>query len=120
VTPEPLDVRDEVMRRVRRKVDGRRARVRTAVTAAALVEQHDPVRVWVEEPAPPRSATRPGTAVQHEGGLAAGVSAELPVDPVPVADVEQPLVDRLDLSMERHRHHRSRAVPARMVGLRVR
>jgi hypothetical protein len=75
---EQLHVRDEALRRVRGKIDLRLAGVRRAVTASALIEQHDPVRGRIEHPAVPRRAPRPRSAVDHERRLAVGVPARLP------------------------------------------
>ena len=49
--PQKLDVLDQIVGCVSREVGGRVARVRTAPSAVALIEQHDPVFAWVEESA---------------------------------------------------------------------
>jgi hypothetical protein len=59
-----------------------------AAAAVALVEEHDPVALGVEEPAVPGRAAGAGAAVEHEGGLAARVAAALPEEDVPVPDLE--------------------------------
>jgi hypothetical protein len=38
--------------------------------------------------------------VEYDGGLAGGVAAQLPIDVLAVADVEQPVLVRIDLGME--------------------
>jgi hypothetical protein len=91
-------IRDEVLRRVRRQSTSGLAGVRRAPPASALIEQHDTVRGRIEQPAAPRRAARPGSAVDHERRLAVGVPARLPRHEVAVADVEHPVPIGLDLS----------------------
>jgi hypothetical protein len=74
--------------------------VRDAAPAAALVEQHDPVDGGVEQPALQRGRAAAGTAVQEHHRLAGLVPADLPVDPVPVPDVEHAVRVRVDRRVE--------------------
>ena len=96
VLAQLLHVRDQVRGGVDRQAGVRVAGVRRAAPAAALVEQHDPVALRVEAAAHVRHGALAGAAVQEHGGLAAGVAGGFPVDEVPVADVQHPLVVRLD------------------------
>ena len=66
VLAQRLDVGDQVPRRV---VDERR--VRRALAAAALVEEHDAVRRGIEEAPVARLGAEAGAAVQEDDGLAA-------------------------------------------------
>ena len=49
VRAEPFEIGQQMLRRVRREVDARIARVGCAAAAAPLVEQHDAVDVRIEE-----------------------------------------------------------------------
>ena len=102
VLAQPLHVGDQVVGRVGGHVDGGVARVREAAAAATLVEQDDPVSLGVEVAAASGAAARAGAAVHDERRLAGRVAARLPVDEVAVADVEQPVVVRLDRRERRH------------------
>jgi hypothetical protein len=74
--------------------------VRPAAAASALVEQQDAVCGRVEPASHPRAAPGSRPAVEYDGGLAGGVTAQLPVDVLAVADVEQPVLVRIDLGLE--------------------
>ena len=100
VPPEKFHVRDQVLGRVDGQIRGRIARVRSAPAAAALVEEDDPVDVGIEISAHARGTSRAGTAMEDDRGLAARVAADLPIDEVPVADVEHAVVVRLDFGVE--------------------
>jgi hypothetical protein len=63
--------------------------VRPAAAAVALVEQHDPVGRGVELAAVVGRAAGTRAAVDHQYRLSAGISADLPVDFVAIADIEQ-------------------------------
>ncbi len=99
---QELQVGDEVRGRVDPHVRLVGARVRGGAPAAALVEQHDPVRGGVEEPTEVRGAAGAGAAMQHDGGLAARIPARLPVDAVAAADLEHPVVVRFDARIRPH------------------
>jgi hypothetical protein len=104
VPAQELDVREQVVGRVGRQVDGRITGVRRTPAAAALVEQHDAVGIWIEVGQPARRGTRTRAAVEDDRGRAARVAAGLPVHPVPVADVEQAAVVRFGLRVRAGRH----------------
>jgi len=97
VLAQPLDVRDQVVRGVRREVGRKVACVRRAAPAPALVELDDAVGGGIEVAPPARPAAAPGPAVEGDSRLAVGVAGRLPVDPVPIADVEHARLVRLDL-----------------------
>ena len=78
------------------------AGVRRAPPAVALVELHDAVCRRVEEAARPRRAARARPAVQHHRRLPVRVAGGLPVDGVPVADVEHALCVRLYRGIAAH------------------
>ena len=100
VFTQPLHVRDQMVRGVAAQIRGRVGGVRGAASAAALVEEDDPVSVGVEPPPYDRAAARPRPAVHDERGLATGVAADLPVHEMAVADIEHPLLVRLDLRIQ--------------------
>jgi hypothetical protein len=54
-------------------------------------------------PAPPETAARPRSAVQDDGGLPGGLTADLPVHAIAVAHVQQPVVVRRDLRVQARR-----------------
>jgi hypothetical protein len=91
VLAQLLKVVDEVPRRV---VD--EARMRRALAAAALVEQHDAVRGGVEEAPHPRIRAATGPAVQEHDRLAARVAALFVVQLVHFRDAEPAGVVRAD------------------------
>ena len=95
---QQLDVGEEVPGGIAREVGVRRARVRLAASATALVEEDYAVGLRVEEPPLPRRTARPGAAVQDDGRLALRIPARLPVHEVAVAHVEQAVLVRLDLT----------------------
>ena len=99
VGSQELDIRDEVLRRVRRQVDVGLARVRRAATTVALIEQDDAVLIGIEERAVPRCAAGAGSAVKDERGAAVRVAAGLPIHLVAVTDREHAGVVGLDPRM---------------------
>jgi hypothetical protein len=103
VLPQPLDVGDQVPGRV---VD--QTGVRPALAAAALIEQHDPVALRIEEPAHLRVGAPARAAVQEHGGLAVGIAALLEVDLVQLRDAEKAGPVRLDRWVEAPADARSR------------
>ena len=100
VAPQQLDVGDQVPGGVEAQVGVGRAHVGRGLPAAALVEQHDPVLLRVEEPPVPRGGARTGTPVQEHDRLAVGVAGLLPVDALPVAGQQVPGLVRLDVGVE--------------------
>jgi hypothetical protein len=94
---EFLEIPEQVLGRVGAEVDLRVGGVRRTAAGAALVEQHHPVRRGVEEASPPGPGARSRAAVEDDRRLPGRVAADLPMHEVPVADVEQPLLVRLDL-----------------------
>src|SRR5206468_363771 len=101
VLSQELDVRDQVMRRVGRKVGRGIAGVWCAPPRVALVEQNDPISGGIEVPAEPGRATRSGPAVENDGWLPLWISADLPVDELAIPHVEHPVLVRLDLRVTR-------------------
>ena len=91
-----LDVPDQVPGGVGLQAGIQKGHRRRAPPAAALVELDEPVRVRVEQPAPPRAAAAARPAVQRHRRLAGRVAAGLPVDPLAVTDVQHPRLVRLD------------------------
>jgi hypothetical protein len=67
---------------------------RSAAAAPTLIEQHNVVDGWIEESPLTGTATGTRSSVEKEGGLAFRISAALPVDMMPVPDVEQTAVIR--------------------------
>jgi hypothetical protein len=104
VLAQPLDVSDQVMGRVGRQVSAEVAGVRRAVAAAALIELDEPIAGRIELPpsAGPAAAARP--AVQRHRGLAVRISGGLPVDTLPIADLEHTRGKRLDWRVWRDVH----------------
>src|SRR5213078_4023783 len=102
MSTKELGVGDQVLRRVGAQAGRRIACVRPAAAAVSLVEEHRQVGVRVEERSPPRRAARAGTAVEGNRRLAVGVAAELPVDEIAVADLEEATVEGLDFRVPGH------------------
>src|ERR1700728_4639509 len=75
--------------------------MRPAATAPSLVDEHDPVRVGIEEPAHGGVAPRARPAVQDDNGGAVGAAALLPKDALAVTDIEQPLLVGVDGGIQR-------------------
>ena len=63
---------------------------------AALIEDHDPIAVGIEEASRIHVAAAAGAAVHEQRGLAARVPRLLVVDLVSRADVKKARVERLD------------------------
>src|SRR2546426_5497950 len=103
VFAEPLDISNQVVSRVGRKIHRIVARVRNTSAASTLVEQHDPVRGRIEKSAHARRASRARAAVEEQCRLPLGVATNLPIDEVAVADVEHALVERLDRRVHGHK-----------------
>jgi len=99
VLAQGFDVGNEVLRGVHRQV-GAVGHVRGAQSAAALVEQHDPIGGGVEHPAVLRRRGTAGAAVQKDHGLAVGTAADLVVQLLAIPDVEVPGGVRLDGRVE--------------------
>ena len=89
--PEAFDVVHEVPGGV-----GLETRTGCRAAAAALVEQQHLVSGRIEQPPVVGAQAGARPAVQEHRGLGARRAAQLPVDAVVVADVEQPGVVRLD------------------------
>jgi hypothetical protein len=96
VFSKQLHVRDEFLGGVARQIDVGLAGVWRAPPAAALIEQHDAIRAWIEQPAVPDGRSRTRTSVDHDGRFPTRVAARLPADAVAVTDLQYPLVVRLD------------------------
>ena len=89
--PQPLDIGDEMPGGV-----GVERCVRGRAPAAALVEQEYPVASRVEKAAVIGDAAAARPAVQEHGRLAVRIAAQLPGEPVAVADIEVAAVIGLD------------------------
>ncbi len=90
--------------------------MRQRAPAAALVEQQHVVARRIEQPAMRRPAAAARAAVEEHRGDAAGRTAALPIDAVPVADVEQARGIGFDRGIElaqRFGHRRPPADPHR-------
>lgn len=74
--------------------------MRPAPPTAALVEQHEAVRLWIEEPAVPWHTSRTWAAVQDDGWLTLRIPTRLPVDEVALIHFQHPMLVRLDLGIE--------------------
>jgi hypothetical protein len=70
--------------------------MRRAASAVALVEQHDAINAWIEQPAMPRRTSRAGATVQNDGWLAVRIAAGFPVHAVAIANLEHAAVVRFD------------------------
>jgi len=100
VLAQLLHVPEQMGRGVVAHVGRRVARVRSAATASALIEQHDPEALRVEHRACTGRAAGAGATVDDEGDLAARVAADLPVDEVAVTGIEHAVVVGLDRWMD--------------------
>ena len=101
VPPQSLQVGEEVLGRVGAEIGVRVARVGTAPTAAALIEENDPVGGGIEVAPQTGRAAGARSAVEDDGGLAGRVTAGLPIHLVAVPDVEHAVLVRFDLRVER-------------------
>ena len=79
VFAEPLDISNQMVSRVGRKIHRTVARVRNTSAASPLVEQHDPVRGRIEKSAHARRASRARAAVEDQCRLPLGVATYLPM-----------------------------------------
>jgi hypothetical protein len=70
--------------------------VRAAAPRAALIEDHYPIAVGIEEAPRVHVAAAAGPSVHEQRGLAARIAGLLVVDLVPGADLEKPRVERFD------------------------
>ena len=96
---QEFHVGDQVAGGVHRQV-GAVGDVRAGLSAAPLIEQHDPVPVGVEEAALGGTGAAAGSAVHEHDGFAAGRTRCLPVDELTVSDVEEPGVIGCDRRIE--------------------
>jgi hypothetical protein len=88
VPTQQFDIGEEMSCRVRGEIYVGLARVRRASPRSALIEQNDPIDVWIKQPPRARGAARTRSAVEHERGLAGCISARLPIDLIPITNIE--------------------------------
>ena len=88
---QSLHVGDQIPGRV-----GLERRVRPTTPRAALIEDHDPIAVGIEEAPRVHVAAAAGTAVHEQRRLAARVARLLVIDLVPRANLHEARVERLD------------------------
>ena len=88
VSPQGLDVSDEVRGGVGRQVDHGVASEGRAAPALALIEADQEVPVGIEMPAMARHQPAPRPPVHQDSRLAVGIAGSLPVDVVAVTDIE--------------------------------
>ena len=93
---QQLDVADQMLGRVGGQVGRGAVGQRPGPPAAALVEQHRPVRGRVEAAPDAQGGAGARPAVQPDRRRAGRVAHGLPVERVPVADVEEARLVRLD------------------------
>ena len=101
---EVLNIPQQVFSRIDREVGARIARMGCTSTAAALIKEDDSVSVRIEKTARSGGTSGTRTTVQDDGGLPLWISTDLPVDAIPVADVEQPVVVRFDFRIPGQLH----------------
>ena len=89
VGAQALDVGDQIPGRVLAQL-----RMRRGASTAALVEQHDPVHGWVEEPPALRAAARAGTAVQEHDRFPVQIAALLVIQRVQPRNLQRAAVER--------------------------
>ena len=90
-----FDVRDQMPGRV----VGER-RVRLALAATALIEEHDAIALGVEEATLPGTRPAARSTVQEDGGLTVGVARLLEVERVLRRDLQESRPVRLNLGVE--------------------
>jgi hypothetical protein len=90
--PQQFDICEEMSCRVRGEIYVWVARVRRASSRSALVEQNDPIDVWIKGPPRARGAARTRSAVEHHRGLAGWISARFPIDLVPITNIEHSVI----------------------------
>jgi len=73
--------------RIGGKAGGSVAGMGPAPPTISLVEQHNAVLIWIENPSEVRRRSRARATVDEEGGLARSVTASLPVDEVSLTNV---------------------------------
>lgn len=66
--------------------------MRRASSAAALIEQDDPIDAGIKVPPPACGAAGTRSAMKDERGLAGGIAARLPIDLVPVTGIKHPVI----------------------------
>ena len=93
---QPLHVGDQMQRGVDRQVDVDVRHERPAAPTAALIEQHASVRGRIEEPTLARAAAAARAAMHEQRRQPVGVADRLPVDLLAGADIEHPVLVRLD------------------------
>src|SRR5271156_6431092 len=76
--------------------------MRCAPAAAALIEQDDAIGFWIEESSPTWPAARAGTSMKDDRWLSSRVASHVPIDMVPVADVEHAAIEGFNVRIERH------------------
>ena len=92
IPSQQLDICKQMGRRVGGEVNAWVARVRRTSSASALIELHDPIDVGVKVPPPACRAAGTRSAMEDERGLASGIAARLPIDLVPVTDIEHAMI----------------------------
>lgn len=97
ILAEQFHIGKEVLGGVVGHIDRRIRRVRQALPAPSLIEQHDPEGVWIEAPSRAAPTSTAGPDVYHQHRPAFGTSAGFPVDLIAVTDVEQARLVGLDL-----------------------
>jgi hypothetical protein len=120
VLSEVFNVPQQVSGCIDREVRVQIAGVRRASTAATLIEEDNSVGIRIEEAAGSGRTSGTRTTVKDDGRLALLITADLPVNAVPVADVEHAMVVRFDFRIEQHRVRRLvmlRVTASRLVDL---
>jgi hypothetical protein len=97
VPTQQFDIGEEMSCRVRGQIDVGFARVRRASSRSALIEQNDPIGAWIKGPPRARGAARTRSAVEHERGLAGWISAGLPIDLIPITNIEHAVLVRFNI-----------------------
>jgi hypothetical protein len=96
---QEFQIADEVLGCIRSQVCRSIARVRRASAAATLIEQNDAIGFWVEKSSPTRRAARAGTSVKDDRRLSSRVASHVPIDVVPVADVEHAAIEGFNVGI---------------------
>jgi hypothetical protein len=92
VIAEPFDVRKQVSGGVGREMYSEVARMRQAPAAAALIEKHNAIGMRIEKAACAGRAPRARAAMEHDDRFTAWIATSLPVDEMPVADIEHAML----------------------------
>src|SRR3954466_3094529 len=87
---------NQVIGRIGAQLDGGIAGMWCATTAAALIKEHNAIRLGIERLPHSRDTAGTGPAMDGERGLSVWIAARFPVDAVAVPNIQHARFVRLD------------------------